>query len=284
MRNLIAFLIKNSYWFFFIFLEIISFYFIFENNSYQRSVFLRSSNELIGRVYSISGNVTAFFGLKRDNEELLIQNSELQKQIRNLEEYILSQNADSVKTMAFLRDSVLTSDYSYTNARVINNSVTRVENYIYIDKGAKDGIRSEMGVVSSNGIVGIVRSVSPNFSVVQSVLNPKTKLNCKIKNSNIPATLIWDTKDYRYADLIDFPRYERFEKGDTIVTSGISEFFPEGFMVGTIESSEAQRDDNFYTLQIKLATDFSRLKDVLIINNYKSVELNGLREEVERGQ
>jgi len=282
MRNLIAFLIKNSYWFFFIFLEIACFYLIFENNSYQRSIFLKTSNELTGRVYTISGNVTAFFGLKKNNEDLLIQNTELQMHIRDLENYIIMHSNDSLEAKAFMTDSSRIDEYGYIIARVINNSVTRVENYIYIDRGSNDGIKPEMGVVSMHGIVGIVRSVSPNFSVVQSVLNPKTKLNCKIKNSNVPATLIWNTKDYRYADLVDFPRYEKFEEGDTIITSGISEFFPEGFMVGTVEKSSPQRDDNFYTLEIKLATNFSRIKNVLVINNYKSAELNDLKKEVEK--
>ncbi|NDW18075.1 rod shape-determining protein MreC [Dysgonomonas sp. 216] len=284
MRNLIAFFIKNSYWFLFIFLEIISFYLIFENSSYQRSIFLKSSNELVGRVYSLSGTVTSFFGLRKENEDLLIRNSELTRQLHNMEEYIATLSADTATTQALLKEVHSATNYGYTNARVIHNSVTRVDNYIYIDKGERDGIKPEMGVVSGNGIVGIVRSVSANYSIIQSVLNPKTKLNCKLKDSNIPATLVWNTKDYRYGSLVDFPRYEKFENGDTIITSGISEFFPEGFMVGIVEDYVSQRDDNFYTLNVRLSTDFGSLKNVLIINNYRSDEIRELKKEVIDGK
>lgn len=280
MRNLIAFLIKNSYWFLFIFLEIVCFFFIFQYNSYQRSIFFNSSNELIGRVYTISGNISAFFHLKKNNEDLLFDNAALQQRVAQLEEYINVLESDTVKLNAFITDSLLSDNYHYTIARVLNNSVAQVENYITINAGYNDGIRPEMGVVSHNGIVGFVRSVSPNFSLIQSVLNPKTQLNCKVKRSNIPTTLVWDAKDYRYADLKDFPRYEKFEEGDTIITSGVSKFFPEGFIVGTIEGFKSQKDDNFYTLKIKLSTDFTSLNDVLIINNYTQQEIEDLRKEV----
>lgn len=280
MRNLIAFLIKNSHWFLFLFLEIICFFFIFKYNPYQRSIFFNSSNEIIGRVYLISGNVSSFFNLKKNNEDLLLQNVNLQQRILDLESYIHTIQTDSATTRAFNPDSLLTDKNEYIIARVVNNSVAQVENFIIIDKGSNHGIKSEMGVVSGNGIVGFIRNVSPNFSLIQSVLNPKTQLNCKVKNSNMPTTLVWDATDYRYATLKDFPRYEKFETGDTIITSGVSKFFPEGFIVGTIEDYKPQKDDNFYTLKVKLATDFTSLSNVLIINNYTQQEIANLKEEV----
>jgi len=280
MRNLIAFLIKNSYWFIFVFLEIVCFFFIFQYNSYQRSIFFNSSTEIIGRVYSISGNISSYFDLRKNNEDLLFENALLQQRILTLENKMQSLSADSTTADAFYPDSEHLIEYKYRIARVINNSVSQVENYIVINKGSSDGIRNEMGVISHNGIVGFVRSVSPSYAVVQSVLNPKTQLNCKVKRSNTPTTLVWGGEDYAYADLKDFPRYEKFVKGDTIITSGVSKFFPEGFIVGTIEDFKGQRDDNFYTLRVKLATDFGSLKNVLVIDNYKQEEITKLKEEV----
>lgn len=280
MHNLIAFLIKNISWFLFIFLEIVCFLFIFQFNSYQRSIFFNTSNEITGRVYSVSGEIKSYFGLKSENEELLLQNENFRKQILSLENYISSLSTDTLKTNALVPDREENDKYTYIVAHVVNNSISHVENYITIDKGTKDGISAEMGVVSKDGIVGFVRSVSKNYALVQSVLNPKTQLNCKIKKSNIPTTLVWDAIDSRFADLKDFPRYERFEKGDTVITSGVSKFFPEGFIVGTIEDYKSQKDDNFLTLRIKLSTDFSSLNNVLIINNYHREELTQLRKEV----
>ena len=286
MRNLIAFLIKNSSWFIFIFLELICFYFIFQYNSYQRSIFLGTSNEIVGEVYDVSGEVVSYFGLKKANEELLLRNAELQNRMLSLEDHIYQRGIDTLKTQAILRDSIIRNDiqYEFIISRVINNSVSRIENYIWINKGEKAGIKTEMGVISEQGIVGIVRAVSANYSVIQPVINPKTILSCKVKGSNIPGSLIWTGEDYRYVNLEGFPRYEKFEKGDTIITSGYSGIFPEGIIVGYIEDSKGQSDDNFLILKVRLSTDFATLKNVLVIKNNNIQEILDLEKQVTDGK
>lgn len=280
MRNLIAFLIKNSSWFVFILLEILCFYFIFQYNSFQRSVYLNSSNEIVGRVYAISGEITSYFGLKETNQDLLLRNAELQNKLLALEDYIHDKKTDSLKSEAITRDSIPLKNFEFIISRVINNSISQLENYITINKGSKDGIHNEMGVISQQGIVGIVRAVSLNYSVIQPVINPKTSLSCKVKGSNTPGSLTWDGVDYRYISLEGFPRFEKFEVGDTIITSGYSGIFPEGIIIGIVEDSKSQNDDNFLTLKVKLSTDFSSLKDVLIIKNNDKEELMQLEKEI----
>ena len=273
MRNLIAFIIKNSSWFVLVFLEIICFYLIFQYSSYQRSVFFNSSNEIVGRVYSFSGNIISYFGLRETNQDLLEKNAVLQDRILSLENYIhTSSESDSLGTKAFVTDSIFDSPYEFIVSRVLNNSISQIENYIQINKGSNSGIAPEMGVVSQQGIVGIVRSVTPNFAIIQPVINPKTVLSCKVKGSNTPGSLVWDGKDYRYVNLEGFPRFEKFEKGDTIITSGYSGIFPEGIMIGVVEDSKGQKDDNFLILKVRLSTDFATLKNVLIVNNKNKQE------------
>lgn len=268
MRNLIAFIIKNSSWFVLLFLEIICFYLVFQYNSFHRSVFFNSSNEIVGRVYSFSGNIISYFGLRETNQDLLEKNAALQDRILSLENYIHIQNeSDSLITDAYIADSTLNSPYQFIVSRVLNNSISQIDNYIQINKGSNSGIEPEMGVISQQGIVGIVRSVTPNFAIVQPVINPKTVLSSKVKGSNTPGSLVWDGKDYRYINLEGFPRFEKFERGDTIITSGYSGIFPEGIIIGIVEDSKGQKDDNFLTLKVRLSTDFASLKDVLIIKN-----------------
>jgi rod shape-determining protein MreC len=281
MRNLIAFLIKNISWFLFIFLELAGFMLVFNHNSYQKSIFFNTSNEIQGRIYSISGKISSYFGLSESNKALLLQNANLQERVLALEEYIGSMRTDSLHTGAFIFSADPERQYTYVLAYVIGNSISHVENYITINKGANDGIAVDMGVASKDGIVGFVRAVSANYALVQSVLNPKTQLNCKIKGANVHTTLVWDANSPRYARLKDFPRYERFAAGDTVITSGVSKFFPEGFIVGTITDSNSQKDDNFLTLSVQLATDFSSLGNVFVINNYHRLELDKLRKEVD---
>jgi len=281
MRNLIDFLIKNSSWFVFIFLEIICFYLVFSNNSYQRSVFLNSSNEVVGRIYSISGNVTSYFGLKSQNQELLEQNAALQSQIIVLKEHLNTLVGDTLQTEAFLKNPQnMKSDYHFITAQVINNSVSQTHNYITINRGYSDSVKADMGVISQQGLVGIVRAVSRNFAVIQPVLNPGTRISCKTLDSNVAGPLTWDGEDSRYAYLMDYPKYEKFEKGDTIVTSGFSDFFPEGIFVGIVEDYKSQTNDNFYSLKVELSTDFSSLKDVILIGNSMREEKNKLEKEV----
>ncbi|WP_165024771.1 MULTISPECIES: rod shape-determining protein MreC [unclassified Dysgonomonas] len=285
MRNLINFLLRNSSWFVLIFLEIICFYFIFSSNSYQKSVFLNSSNEISGKVYSVSGNILSYFGLRQENQELLLKNAELQSQVSNLKNHLYEIENDSLKTEAFLEDSLhQRKEYEYIISRVINNSVSQAQNYITIDKGSNDGVKEDMGVISQQGIVGVVRAVSNNFAVIQPVLNPNSKFSCKILNSNTPGTLIWDGEDPRYASLTDYPKFEKFEVGDSIITSGFSGIFPEGIFVGVVEDYVSQSNDNFYSLKIKLSTDFSSLKNVLLIKNSAIEEKYELEKKVQNAK
>lgn len=283
MHNLLNFLIKNSYWFLFVFLELICFYFIFSENSYQKSVYLNSSNQVVGGIYSASGTVNSYFGLKEQNQYLLEKYAELQKEVIVLRDYIEENAKDSLQTKAFLKDSLHndnSSNYSFIIARVINNSVSKYNNTITINKGKKDGVEIDMGVISEQGLVGLVRAVSNNRAIIQPILNPDSRFSCKISDSNTPGTLIWEGNDPRYASLTDYPKFEKVEKGDTIITSGFSGFFPEGILVGTVEDYKSQTNDNFYNIKIKLSTDFSSLKDVIIVKNKMIEEQLWLENEV----
>lgn len=281
MRNLINFLLKNSSWFVFIFLEIICFYLVFKNNPFQESIFLKVSNEVSSKVYSISGSVTSYFGLKEDNQELLERNAELQAQITELKNYLFELEADSLKAEAILNNIIHNKEINHPIiARVEKNSISMLDNYIIINKGEKDGVTNDMGVMSHyGGIVGIIRAVGSNSAIVQSLLNPHSRFSCKIIKSNTAGILVWDGGDPRYARLTEYPKYENIEIGDTIVTSGFSDFFPEGVMVGTVDGIKSETDDNFYSLKIKLSTDFGSLKNVILISNTNE-EIKELEEKV----
>ncbi|NDV78263.1 rod shape-determining protein MreC [Dysgonomonas sp. 511] len=268
MKNLINFLLKNSSWFVFILLEVFCFYLVFSGNSYQRSVFLKSSTEFTGWVYTLSGDVSSYFGLKEENQELIQKNIELQTELSALRNHLYSLESDSVKIDSFLSDSIVRKvSPLFISARVEKNSISMIENYIVINKGKSHGVKEDMGVVSQQGIVGVVRGASANYAIIQSVLNPHSKFSCRIINSSADGTLVWSGKDPRYAELTEYPKYEKFEKGDTVVTSGFSDFFPSGLLVGTVEDFKSETDDNFYSVRVKLFTDFGTLKNVLLIKN-----------------
>ena len=161
----------------------------------------------------------------------------------------------------------------------MNNSVSYLANYITIDKGRSDGIERDMGVVSERGVVGIISTVSDNYAVVIPILNPKFRLSCKVLGSGYFGSMSWDGRNVQYAKLDELPRHVDFQAGDTIVTSAFSAIFPEGIMMGTVSSFEKQRDDNYYSLTVKLATDFTRLNTVMVIKNYHKNEQKQIEQE-----
>jgi rod shape-determining protein MreC len=189
--------------------------------------------------------------------------------------------ADTVSFRSFAGDAERQFPYDVIAAKVVNNSVMYLSNYITINKGSADGISSDMCVVSERGVVGIVSTVAEHYSTVLPLLNPRFRLSCKVLGSNYFGSMSWDGRSARYAQLDELPRHVEFNEGDTIVTSGFSAIFPEGILVGKVSSfDERQRDDNFYSLTVKLATDFYRLSSVMVIRNYHRDEQLQLEEEV----
>lgn len=263
MRNLLNFLYKYNYWFFFLLLEAACFILLFRFNHYQQSVFFTSANTVAGKVYEISGGINSYFHLKSVNEDLLDRNMWLEQRLSQLEKTLDEQAADSGRLYSL--DRMTAGNYRIFKANVIKNSLSRTDNYITLDKGSDAGIRPEMGVVDANGVVGIVYKTSPGYSTVISLLNSKSSISCKIVRSDYFGYLKWEYGDSRYAYLKDLPRHAEFNLGDTVVTSGYSTVFPAGIMVGTVDDMKDSHDGLSYLLKIKLATDFGKLTNVRVV-------------------
>lgn len=276
MRDLLDFLFKYSKWLLFVIYVVASCVLLFRNNPYQHHIFLTSANTVSATVYGTAENVTSYFHLRDINDDLQAQNARLEAELLELQKklgrYELEASFDSIM------NDTIKLQYDFILANVISNSITRGHNYITIEKGRRDGIKPEMGVVDQNGVVGVVNVVGEHASRIISLLNPKMRLSCKIKGSEYFGSLVWDGKNPEEAVLEEMPRHEKFKKGDTIVTSGYSALFPPGIPVGTIVSHAKEHDDNFYALRIKLFTDFNRLSTVRVITNDMNEELKEIKE------
>ena len=282
MRNLLNFFLKYNYWFLFILLEVISFALLFRFNNYQGSAFFTSSNQVAGMAYEAANNVTGYFHLKSINDDLVQKNVELELQMERLRSALMEITSDSSGLERMKSDAL--KGYDIYRANVINNSLTHVDNYITLDKGENDGIRSEMGVINGSGVVGIVYYTSANYSVVIPILNSKSSINCKIKQSDYFGFLKWDGGSSRYATVKDMPRHSLFSLGDTIVTSGHSAVFPGGIPIGTVEDMSDSHDGLSYLLKVKLFTDFGRLNDVRVIAKKGQEEQLELEQKVKGGR
>ena len=282
MRNLLNFFLKYNYWFLFILLEVISFALLFRFNNYQGSTFFTSSNQMAGMVYEAANNVTGYFHLKSINDDLVQKNVELELQMERLRSALMELTSDSTELIRMKSDAL--KGYDIYRANVINNSLTHVDNYITLDKGENDGIRSEMGVINGSGVVGIVYHTSANYSVVIPILNSKSSISCKIKRSDYFGFLKWDGGSSEYATVKDMPRHSLFSLGDTIVTSGHSAVFPGGIPIGTVEDMSDSHDGLSYLLKVKLFTDFGRLNDVRVIVQKGQEEQLELEQKVKGGR
>lgn len=278
MRALFNFLVKHNDWFLFLLLEGISLVLIVRFNNYQGATFFTSAGSVAGNVYSVFMDANRYFHLKKENDGLLAQNVILTRELTELKE----QFAELRNSEALQKDSLvhsIKSGYTFLTANIINNSLNSVNNFITLNKGSDDGVRPEMGVFNSDGIVGVVYLTSKNRSIVIPLLNSKSSVSCRVKGSDSFCSLSWDGGDPRYSNLIDLPRYAQFETGDTVVTSGFSSIFPGDLPVGTVEKIEDSADGMFYTVCVRLFVDFSRLTSVFIVGNESYEEQSKLEEK-----
>lgn len=265
MRNLIQFLVKNSVVFLFLFLELIAFILLINNNNYQGSKVFNSSNFLIGNLFATVNNVNEYFHLKDVNEELAEQNAQLQS--TNITSFT-KVYGNTVQ----INDTDYFQKYTYTSAKVINASTNKRENYITLNKGSLNGIEPGMGVISAKGVIGTVKNVSENFCSVMSVLHEKNAVSVKIKKSGYIGSLVWELGNYRIAQLKDLPNHVQLKVGDTIVSSGYSMVYPEGINVGTIKEFNLEEGNNFYDIKVELLVDFKQLSHVFIIKSWMKDE------------
>jgi rod shape-determining protein MreC len=172
-------------------------------------------------------------------------------------------------------------EYEFISAKVINSSTNKLQNYITLNKGAIDGLKQDMGVVSDEGVVGIIKTVSNRFAVVIPILNPKIQISCKFKRNNYTGGLLWGGEDYRYANLTDIARHVELSLGDTLITSGLTSTFPEGIPVGNIEDFNIKESDAYYKIKVKLAVNFRTLSHVKVINYLNYQEQKGIEKKSE---
>ena len=274
MDNLIEFIKKHFHWLVFLILESVSMVMLFRFNDYQASVWLTSANDLAARVNQKYSDIMAYINLGDVNKDLTMRNV-MQRQVSELRDALAYMGADSAIIDEKQRNAL--EGYDIIPATVTSNTITKANNYIVIDKGEADGVRSEMGVVGGGGIVGIVYLTGKHYSLVIPILNSKSSISCRIRGHNFFGYLSWNGGHPLVAYLNDVPRYARFKVGDYVETSGYSSVFPPGLFVGKILSIEDSRDGMSFSVKVNLATEFAKLRDVCVVSNRDKAEIDTLR-------
>ena len=266
MKDIIRLIVKYQFTLLFILLEIICFSLVVRNNDYQRAIFSQQSSVFAGEVAKATSEVRNYFRLRSINEGLARENTALKNRLE----------AYASRTDTLVADSAAT--YTYYQARVINATYNRTKNYLTLNRGERDGLRKEMAVCAPEGVAGLVQDVSERFAIVIPLINTSSIISAKIKQNDYYGPLQWDGDDYRYSYLNDIPYHVQVSAGDTIVTSNYSSIFPEGLMIGVVESVD-KKDANFLRIKVRLAVDFRRLTYVYVIDNNTLEEQQQLEEQ-----
>lgn len=267
MHNLTEFLAKHNHWFVFLVLEVVSMVLLFRYNSYQGSVWFSSANAVTGKVYEWDSAVESYFSLSGVNSQLTQRNAFLEQQVRMLDDSIARLTRSQEAAVTRLSSMAPFQGCRLIPAKVVANMVNRYDNLITIDKGSADGVKRDMGVVCGMGVVGIVYLVSDHYSIVIPALNSHSNISCTIQRRGYFGYLRWRGGSSQLAYLEDVPRHAHFKLGDNVVTSGYSSVFPSGVMVGKVLHVFNSADGLSYRVQVKLSTDFARLRDVCLVDD-----------------
>lgn len=277
MRHLIQFLIRNNHWFFFLLLELVAFLLIVRFNRYHEGLFFTSANQVTGKLYEVSSEVTGYLHLQEENKILLEQNALLFAKLGALS----STTVDSTWFVSITDRFPITEQDTIISAKVINNNISQSQNFLTINRGRVDGIKDEMAVMGPGGVVGVVYKTGEHFSIVLPILNIKSNISCKVQRTDYFGILRWDGKNSRTATLYDLPLHTQVQLGDTIVTSGYSSIFPESCMIGTVAKIDRSVDGLSILLTVKLSCNFAILNHVIVLDRFDNKEIKALESSID---
>lgn len=281
MRNIFLFIRRYFHFLLFLVLQILSLTFLFRYNRFHEAVFQDVAGEITGKLNSRYSSVEEYFSLKKTNQELAKQNTELIRQLK-----LNFEGPDS--TGKVIKDTVVIDSvktprrYDYYDAKVISDNVSSAGNIIMIHRGTAQGVEEGMGVIGPSGVVGTVVNAGRNYSDVMSVLHKFHKISSMLKKTGETGMVRWDGVDPQYITLEGIPKSAPIAKGDSVVTSYVAGAFPPGIMVGTIYDIVENKASNFYTLRLKTATNFFNLHYVMLIKDFERAERKQLADSTRK--
>lgn len=275
MNNLSEFLKRNFHLFLFVILQILCIIMISKSIRYSSFVLSRFCQTIVSPINQAWYNVIRHFSLNSENEQLVQQNIALLNERDNA--FVFQD--DSVYT-AFQEDSVKRNKmrlYDYSYANIVYKTTDKSHNYIIIDKGSDDGVTIDMAVLSANGVCGVVNDVTKHFASVLTMLHPDARISAKLLPANQIGTVLWDGISSKYAQLYDIPQHVPVNVGDTVITSGYSNIFPNNILVGIVSDVQETGHSSFLTIKLRLATNFNNINTVYLIRNIYTSEIDELK-------
>ncbi|MDR1005389.1 MAG: rod shape-determining protein MreC [Bacteroidales bacterium] len=265
MKELARFISRFYYIFLFLALEGLAIALIVNNSYYQSSAIGNLFNSIAAGIYDKQASVTQYFDLHEENALLVKENAALRAMLPASKFAIVDDSTSIV-------DTIYMQQYSYTSAQIISRTLGKRNNYFMINKGSKQGVKSDMGVICPSGLVGVILRTTNNFALIMPVLHQDSKRSVKNKRTQATGTLVWAGGSYEKGQVIDYPSSLPLKKGDTIISSGFSSNIPEGIVVGYVESYELDAATGFYVINIRFSSNYNKIKDVYVIKDLFSKE------------
>lgn len=275
MQNFAEFFRKYSRLMLFVLLLGISLLFIYRNNRYQRVLIFNAANETAGTAFEAYSDAREYLSMKKTNRLLAEENAALRSQLL----------ADKYKIYHkwMNPDTSYKQVYRYIPAQVINNSVDKANNYVTLNVGSVHGVKPDMGIISPDGVVGVIKSVSDHFSVGISLLHRKSQLSARLRGSSFFGSLTWQGTDENTLILEYIPSYAEIAPGDTVETTTYSSIFPEGIPIGIVKAFEVDADEGYFRIRVKPISEFRKLGTVYVVDYMLKGEQKQLEAEAAKG-
>ena len=261
MKNLLQFLTRYSNFLIFLILEVVAFILITTTNHYQQSATWSAANRFVASIHQTTTSISDYFALRQENERLAQENAALKSQLMlvdNMAEYAIERDSQYIYSHL---------DWDYIPAKVIGITTHKQHNYLTINKGRRDSIEVDMGVVCQEGVVGIVSAVGERYALVVPLIHTEMNVSCRIQTNNYIGRTHWLGRNHQELQLEDISRHIVVNEGDTIVTSGLTPVFPYGILVGTVSHTDLTDHDNYHHITLQIATDYRKINYVQVIHN-----------------
>jgi rod shape-determining protein MreC len=277
MRNLLIFITKYNAFFLFLIFEIISLVIYIKYNSFQKATFINSTSQVTGALYTQVNGVKDYLSLKEVSDSLARENARLRGQLKT------AFYTDTVAKHK-VEDTVFKQQYTYIEAKVINNSINRSNNYLTIDRGSRQGVAKGMGVICSSGLVGKVVFVGEHLSVVQSMLHKDSRFSAMLAKDKEIGYVEWsDDMDPHKGILKDVSNNAQPKIGEAVLTSQYS-LFPAGIMIGKVTNLHSRAGGYTLNMELALSVDYSRLHYVNVVVNKYAEEQAGLEAQEKKDE
>ena len=271
MKNIFLFIRRYLGFLSFLLLQVIAIILLSSSSKTHEAFFSQALNEVTGRIDKQYSSLQEYFTLKETNRILSEENARLRNSLAT--NFITPDSSKERFVDTLVKDTLGRSrKFTWLPARVVGNSYTSQTNFITIERGRNQGVKTGMAVMGPEGIVGVVVETSNNFSKIMSLLHRNSKVSGMLKKDNSAGSVEWDGTDPSYLTLRNVTKGSKVQKGDTVVTSNYSANFPAKLMIGTVAEIGSDPSSNFYTLKIKTATNFYTLQYVYLIENLRYAE------------